>query len=135
MVAGGAGSGKTLFGLEFLVRGAQEFGEPGVLLSFEELAPTWRSTPPRSASTCRPSRPTAGSSIDAVHIDPTEIVMTGDFDLDGLFIRLDGRGRSVGTKRVVLDTIEVLFSAPWTTPPSVRAEFAPAAAVAEGPGA
>jgi circadian clock protein KaiC len=123
LVAGGAGSGKTLFGLEFLVRGAQEFGEPGVLLSFEELAPDL-AVNATSLGFDLPALEADGRLVvDAVHIDPTEIVMTGDFDLDGLFIRLAAAVQSVGAKRVVLDTIEVLFSA-LDDAAIVRAEFA-----------
>ena len=110
LVTGGPGSCKTLFGVEFLVRGAQEFGEPGVLLSFEELAPDL-AVNATSLGFDLPALEADGRLVvDAVHIDPTEIVMTGDFDLDGLFIRLAAAVQSVGAKRVVLDTIESLFS-------------------------
>lgn len=122
LVTGGAGSGKTLFGLEFLVRGATEFDEPGVLLAFEELAPDLADNA-ASLGFDLPALEAEGRLVvDAVHIDPTEIVTTGDFDLDGLFIRLAAAVQSVGAKRVVLDTIEVLFAA-LGNEAIVRAEF------------
>ena len=123
LVTGGAGSGKTLFGLEFLVRGAQDFDEPGVLLAFEELAPDLADNA-ASLGFDLPALEAEGRLVvDAMRIDPTEIVTTGDFDLDGLFIRLAAGIQSVGAKRVVLDTIEVLFTA-LDNEAVVRAEFA-----------
>jgi circadian clock protein KaiC len=122
LVTGGAGSGKTLFGLEFLVRGAQELDEPGVLLAFEELAPDLADNA-ASLGFDLPALEAEGRLVvDAVHIDPTEIITTGDFDLDGLFIRLAAAVRAVGAKRVVLDTVEVLFAA-LDNEAIVRAEF------------
>lgn len=122
LVSGGAGSGKTLFGLEFLVRGATEFDEPGVLLSFEELAPDLADNAASLGFDLSALEADGRLVVDAVHIDPSEIVTTGDFDLDGLFIRLAAAVQSVGAKRVVLDTIEVLFAA-LNNEAVVRAEF------------
>jgi circadian clock protein KaiC len=123
LVAGGAGSGKTLFGLEFLVRGALEFGEPGVLLAFEESGPDLADNA-ASLGFDLPALEADGLLVvDAMHVDPSEIVTTGDFDLEGLFIRLGGAIRAVGAKRVVLDTVEVLFAA-LGNEAIVRAEFA-----------
>jgi circadian clock protein KaiC len=111
LVTGASGSGKTLFGIEFLVRGAREYGEPGVLLSFEESASDL-SENVASLGFDLPQLERDGLLvIDAVHVDPAEVVTTGAFDLDGLFIRLGSAVDEVGAKRVVLDTIEVLFSA------------------------
>jgi circadian clock protein KaiC len=122
LVTGGAGSGKTQFGLEFLVRGAEDFGEPGVLLAFEESA-TDLADNAASLGFDLPALEAAGRLVvDAVQLDPHEIVTTGDFDLDGLFIRLAAAVQSVGGKRVVLDTIEVLFAA-LDNEAIVRAEF------------
>ncbi|HVA19482.1 MAG TPA: ATPase domain-containing protein, partial [Solirubrobacteraceae bacterium] len=109
LVCGGPGSGKTLVGLSFLVNGARQFGEPGVLISFEERA---------SDLACDVASPGFDLSgligegklvIDYVHIDRSEIEETGEYDLEGLFVRLDHAVRSVGARRVVLDTIESLF--------------------------
>ncbi|MGZ4550386.1 MAG: circadian clock protein KaiC [Blastococcus sp.] len=123
LVTGGAGSGKTQFGLEFLVRGAENFDEPGVLLAFEESA-TDLADNAASLGFDLPALEASGRlAVDAIQLDPAEIVTTGDFDLDGLFIRLAAAVQSVGAKRVVLDTIEVLFAA-LDNEAIVRAEFA-----------
>jgi circadian clock protein KaiC len=122
LVSGGAGSGKTLFGLEFLVRGATEFDEPGVLLAFEELAPDLADNAASLGFDLPALEADGRLFVDAVHIDPTEIITTGDFDLGGLFIRLAAAVQSVAAKRVVLDTIEVLFAA-LGNEAIVRAEF------------
>src|SRR4051794_6613178 len=111
LVTGGPGSGKTLFGLEFLVRGAQEFDEPGVLLAFEESAADLTVNVASLGFDVAGLEADGRLVIDAVRIDSSEIVTTGDFDLDGLFIRLAAAVHSVGARRVVLDTIEVLFGA------------------------
>ena len=111
LVTGGPGSCKTLFGLEFLVRGAQEFDEPGVLLAFEESAADLTENVASLGFDLAGLEADGRLVIDAVRIDASEIVTTGDFDLDGLFIRLAAAVQSVGARRVVLDTIEVLFGA------------------------
>lgn len=110
LVCGGPGCGKTILSMEFLINGARQFDEPGVFLSFEEsiddLAVNF-------ASLGLDPRPLAASkklSLDYVRVEPNEIQETGGYDLDGLFIRLEHAIDSVGAKRVVLDTIETLFS-------------------------
>ena len=111
LVTGSAGSGKTLFGMEFLVRGAVEFGEPGVFLAFEELAEDL-AVNVASLGFDLPGLERDGLLVvDAFRLDPTEYVETGAYDLEGLFIRLAGAVESIGAKRVVIDTIEVLFTA------------------------
>ena len=111
LVAGSAGAGKTLLGLEFLVAGARQFGEPGVLVSFEE-------SEAKVALNVR----SLGFDLDQLRrdgllvmisfrVEPSEIVATGEFDLEPLFAILDDAIKRVGAKRVVLDTIEVLFGA------------------------
>lgn len=111
LVAGSAGAGKTLFGLEFLVRGATEFGEPGVLLAFEEAAPDI-ATNVASMGFDLPALEAEGKiAIDSFRLDPADFIEAGQFDLEGLFIRLELAVASVGARRVVLDTIEVLFAA------------------------
>lgn len=123
LVTGGAGSGKTLFGLEFLVRGATDFGEPGVLLTFEESADDVADNA-ASLGFDLPALEAGGQLVvDAMQLDASEIITTGDFDLEGLFIRLRGAVQSVGARRVVLDTVEVLFGA-LDNEAIVRAEFA-----------
>jgi circadian clock protein KaiC len=111
LVTGASGSGKSLFGMEFLVRGARDFGEPGVLLSFEESAADLRENVASLGFDLARLEADGLLVVDAVHVDPAEVVNAGAFDLDGLFIRLASAVDEVGAKRVVLDTIEVLFSA------------------------
>lgn len=111
LVCGGAGTGKTLLGLEFLVRGATEQNEPGVFLSFEErpidLAKNTASLGFNLADLVTRKK----LYIEQVIIDRSEILETGEYNLDGLFVRLGAAIDSVRAKRVVLDTIEVLFAA------------------------
>ncbi|HET7133150.1 MAG TPA: circadian clock protein KaiC, partial [Gammaproteobacteria bacterium] len=109
LICGSAGCGKTLLSMEFLVRGAVEYGEPGVFIAFEEtpeeLAQNVRSLGfDLDALTARKK-----IALDHVRVEPSEIHETGEFDLDGLFIRLGLAIDTVHAKRVVLDTIESLF--------------------------
>ena len=105
------GCGKTLLGMEFLVRGATEYDEPGVFMAFEETAE--ESDAKRRLAGLRPGRPGRRKKIalDYVHIERSEIEETGEYDLEGLFIRLGYAIDSIGAKRVVLDTIEAVCSA------------------------
>src|SRR3954469_16799524 len=109
LVAGGPGAGKTLLGISFLVNGAQTFAEPGVLLSFEEnaeeLAQDVRSLGYDLDKLVEQKK----LLVDYVHVDRSEIEETGEYDLEGLFVRLDHAIKQIGAKRVMLDTIETLF--------------------------
>src|ERR1035437_1300700 len=111
LVTGSSGSGKTLFGIEFLVRGARDFGEPGVLMTFEESATDVVENVASLGFDLAQLEKDGLLVVDAIHIDPGKILAAGAFDLDGLFIRLASAVEEVGAKRVVLDTIEVLFGA------------------------
>jgi len=111
LVTGGAGSGKTLFGLEFLVWGARKFGEPGVLLSFEESADELATNVSSLGFDLRQLEREGQLAVDAFRIDRDALMAAGGFDLEGLFIRLGRAVDSIGAKRVVLDTIEALFTA------------------------
>lgn len=110
LICGGPGSGKTLFGMEFLVRGAREFDESGVFMSFEEkdtdLIENFSSLGFDLDDLVARNK----MALDYVHIERSEILETGEFDLEGLFVRLAYAIDSVGAKRVVMDTIEALFS-------------------------
>ena len=110
LVCGGAGCGKTLFAAEFLVRGAAQFGEPGVFMSFEEtdeeLKANVASLGFDLASMVRRKK----IVLDHVYIERSEITETGEYDLEGLFVRLNHAIDSIGAKRVVLDTLEALFA-------------------------
>ena len=111
LVCGAAGSGKTLMAVEFIVRGVLEYGSPGVFIAFEEKA-TELETNVASLGFDLPRLQKDGLvRIDHIHIDKSEIEETGEYDFEGLFIRLGYAIDSIGAKRVVLDTIETLFSA------------------------
>jgi len=110
LICGGPGCGKTILAMEFLINGAREFNEPGVFVSFEE---TIDDLTQNFASLGLDPRPLAARkklSLDYVRVEPNEIQETGNYDLDGLFIRLEHAIDAIGAKRIVLDTIEALFS-------------------------
>jgi circadian clock protein KaiC len=110
LISGGPGSGKTLLGITFLVNGAVRYGEPGVLMTFEESAADLANDV-KSLGFDLPSLIEQKKLlVDYVHVDRSEIEETGEYDLEPLFIRLDHAVKSIGAKRVVLDTIESLFS-------------------------
>jgi circadian clock protein KaiC len=110
LICGGAGSGKTLLAASFLVNGAKLYGEPGVLMTFEENGDEIASDV-ASLGYDLPGLVDAGMLfVDYVRVERSEIEETGEYDLEGLFVRLDHAVRSTGAKRIVLDTIESLFS-------------------------
>jgi circadian clock protein KaiC len=110
LIVGGPGTGKTLMGIEFAVKGAAECNEPGVIMAFEEtgreLAANVRSLGYDLAKLSASKK----LIVDHVRIERHEIEETGEYDLEGLFIRLNHAIESIGAKRVVLDTIESLFA-------------------------
>ena len=110
LVCGGPGSGKTLLALTFLVNGAVRFDEPGVLLTFEENADEMASDVASLGFDLPQLIATGKLAVDYVRVERSEIEETGEYDLEGLFVRLDHAIRSIGAKRVVLDTIESLFA-------------------------
>ena len=110
LVCGAAGSGKTLLGLEFLVRGATQYGEPGVFISFEEEVEELIQNVASLGWDLSQLMADQKLEIDCFYFDPAEIQETGEYDLEGLFIRLGSAIDRIGAKRIVLDTIEVLFS-------------------------
>jgi len=122
LVAGGAGCGKTLFAMEFLVNGAIQYDEPGVFVSFEENADELAQNVASLGFDLKKLGKQKKLIIDHVRVERSEIEETGDYDLEGLFIRLGYAIDSIGAKRVVLDTIEVLFSA-LTNQGILRAEL------------
>ena len=110
LVCGGAGCGKTLLGMEFLVRGATQYNEPGVCLSFEEteqeLAQNMRSLGFDVNALILQKK----LAIDYIQIERSMVEETGEYDLEALFVRLGQAVNSIGAKRVVLDSIESLFA-------------------------
>ncbi len=110
LICGSAGCGKTLFSLEFIVRGALEFNEPGVFIAFEEKADELATNVASLGFDLNKLVEEKKIKIDYIHVDKSEIEETGEYDLQGLFIRLGYAIDSIGAKRVVLDTIENLFA-------------------------
>src|SRR5262245_43491783 len=122
LISGGPGCGKTLFAAEFLVRGATDYGEPGVFMLFEE---TSRDLIENVASLGFDlDRLVADRKIhvDHVRVERHEIEEAGEYDLEGLFVRLAHAIDKVGAKRVAIDTIETLFSG-FQNPAILRAEL------------
>ena len=122
LVCGSAGCGKTLFAMEFLVRGAVEHGEPGVFMSFEETEEELAINVASLGFDVRQMVKRKQLAIDHVRVERNEIEETGAFDLEGLFVRLRLAIESVGAKRVALDTIESLFSS-LPNPAILRSEL------------
>jgi circadian clock protein KaiC len=110
LIAGGAGSGKTLMSMQFLAQGAIRYNEPGVLVAFEESAEELTKNFASLGIDLQDLMARKKILIDYIYIDSSEIEETGEYDLEALFIRLGCAIDSIGAKRVVLDTIEVLFS-------------------------
>jgi circadian clock protein KaiC len=110
LVCGGAGCGKTLLATEFLVHGATQYDEPGVLMAFEETAAELVQNVRSLGFDLDDLVAQKKLVIDFVRVERSEIEETGDYDLEGLFVRLGYAIDSIGAKRVVLDTIETLFS-------------------------
>jgi circadian clock protein KaiC len=110
LVCGGTGCGKTLLSIEYIIRGALEYGEPGVFMAFEEKAEELAVNVASMGFNLNELIADKLVRVDHVHIERNEIEETGEYDLDGLFIRLGHAIDTIGAKRVVLDTIENLFS-------------------------
>jgi len=110
LICGTAGCGKTMLAMEFLVRGATQFGEPGVFMMFEENAAELSANVRSLGFDLEKLAAQNMVLLDYVHIERSEIEETGEYNLEGLFIRLGHAIDAIGAKRVVLDTVEALFS-------------------------
>ncbi len=122
LVCGSAGSGKTLLSMQFLVEDALKYDEPGVFVAFEETSDELTKNFNSLGFDLKKLQETNKILIDYIYIDSSEIMETGEYDLEGLFIRLGSAIDSIGAKRVVLDTIEVLFSG-FTNQAILRSEL------------
>jgi len=109
LVCGAAGCGKTLLGMQFLVRGAVDYNEPGAFIAFEENVEDLHKNVASLGFDLADLEAKKLLSIDHIQIDPTNIIESGDYDLSGLFLRLGLAIDTVGAKRVVIDTLETLF--------------------------
>ncbi|RWX75931.1 circadian clock protein KaiC [Neorhizobium lilium] len=122
LVCGSAGCGKTLFASTFLINGAREFDEPGVFVTFEERPVDIVNNVASLGFDMDRLVDEGKILIEHIAVDPSELAEIGDYDLEGLFMRLELAIDQVGAKRIVLDTIESLFSA-FTNPAILRAEI------------
>ncbi|WP_069661043.1 circadian clock protein KaiC [Arcticibacter eurypsychrophilus] len=122
LICGGTGSGKTLMSLEFIVNGATKYDEPGVFMAFEEKAEELIMNVASLGFDLAALVESKKVSLDYVYIDPNAIEETGQYDLEGVFIRLGYAIDQIGAKRVVLDTVENLFS-DLTNETTIRAEL------------
>lgn len=110
LVCGGAGCGKTLLAMEFIVRGIREFDEPGVFMAFEENEKELTANVASLGYDLDELQKKNKLVLDHVHVERSEIEETGEYDLEGLFVRLGAAVNKVGAKRVVLDSLEALFA-------------------------
>ncbi|HEX8509539.1 MAG TPA: circadian clock protein KaiC [Propionibacteriaceae bacterium] len=122
LVCGPAGCGKTLMGVEFLVRGAVDFGEHGVFLAFEETRADLIANVASLGFDLQQLESDGLLVLDSIIVEPTDIEQSGEWDLEGLFIRLGAAIDSIGAQRVVIDTIENLFGA-FTDEATLRSEL------------
>jgi len=111
LVAGAAGSGKTVFAMSFLVNGAEKYGDPGLFVSFEETSRDLETNFASQGFDLKRLEEQGILALDHIRVERSEMEETGDYDLEGLFVRLGAEIDAIGARRVVLDTIEVLFSA------------------------
>lgn len=111
LLCGGPGCGKTMLAMEFICRGALEFGEPGVVIAFEEKAAELSTNMASLGYNLSKLQADGLVVIDFVPLDPEQIVESGSYDLEGLFIRIAASVKAIGAKRIAIDTIEVLFGA------------------------
>jgi circadian clock protein KaiC len=110
LVVGGAGSGKTLFAMEFLIHGVVDYNEAGVFIAFEETAEELTKNVASLGFDLKKLAAEGRIVIDNIRIERSEIEETGDYDLEGLFVRIGLAIDSIGAKRVAIDSIEALFS-------------------------
>jgi len=109
LICGSAGSGKTMFAMKFLAHGA-EIGEPGIYVSFEETPEELIKNFASLDLDLKTLEEQKKLGFEYIYIERSEIEETGEYDLEGLFIRLAYAVNQIGAKRIVLDTIEALFS-------------------------
>jgi len=122
LVCGSAGCGKTLFASTFLINGARLYGEPGVFVTFEERPVDIVDNVQSLGFDLQELIDQSRVFIEHIALDPSEIAEVGDYDLEALFLRLEYAVDQIGAKRIVLDTIESLFSA-FSNPAVLRAEI------------
>ncbi|OHB50252.1 MAG: KaiC 1 [Planctomycetes bacterium GWF2_41_51] len=110
LICGSAGCGKTLLAMEFIVRGITEYNEPGIFMAFEENADELAVNVASLGMNVKELVRQKKMAVDYVHIERSEVEETGEYDLEGLFVRLGSMIDGIGAKRVVLDSVEALFA-------------------------
>lgn len=110
LVCGRAGCGKSLLGMEFLVHGALEYGEPGVCIDFEETEEKLTANVASLGFDLRGLAKNKKLLVDYVFVERSEIAESGEYNLEGLFIRIADAVKSIKAKRVLIDSVEALFS-------------------------
>src|SRR5580692_5017799 len=110
LLCGSAGCGKSLLAMEFLVHGAVRYGEPGVCMDFEETEEKLRANVASLGFDLRDLAKRKKLAVDYVFIERSQIAEAGEYNLDGLFIRLEHAVKAIKAKRIVLDSIEALFA-------------------------
>ena len=110
LIVGGPGSGKTLFAMTFLINGALKYGEPGVFVSFEESEKELIENCRALGYDLKDLMDRKLLTLDYVKVEPDKIIETGEYDLEGLFIRISYAIDSIGAKRIALDTLETIFA-------------------------
>jgi circadian clock protein KaiC len=123
LVCGGPGCGKTLLGIEFLVRGATRYGEPGLFVSFEETPEELTQNVASLGFDLDRLVAKKMLAVDHIHVDRSEIEEAGEYNLEGLFVRLGAAIDAIGARRVVIDTVETLFQG-FDNKTILRAELA-----------
>jgi circadian clock protein KaiC len=109
LICGSAGCGKTMFAMQFLVKGVEN-NEPGVFVSFEETQEELEKNFASLGIDLKTLEEDKKFAVEYIFLDRTQIEETGEFDLEGLFIRLAYAVEQIGAKRIVLDTVEAIFS-------------------------
>ena len=133
LVCGGAGCGKTLFAVTFLVNGATRYGEPGVFMSFEERADDLAANVASLGYNLEALVSDGKLAIDHVRVERSEIEESGEYDLEGACSSASASpSTQIGAKRVVLDTIETLFSRASADPDPAARRIAPPVRLAQG---
>jgi circadian clock protein KaiC len=122
LICGAAGSGKTLLAASFLLNGVVRYNEPGVLMSFEQTSEELASDLASLGYDLPKLIAERKLIVDYVRVERSEIEETGEYDLEGLFVRLEHAVTSIGARRIALDTIESLFGG-LSNPGILRAEL------------
>ena len=110
LVCGGAGCGKTVLAMEFLVRGIERFDENGAFITFEETVAELTENTASLGFDLETMTHDKRLSMKQLYYEPDNDVEAGEYDLSGLFAQIGSAIDSVKAQRAVIDGIETLFS-------------------------